>query len=187
MLTGDSEATARRIAAEVGHRRGDRRSPARPTRPAKSTSSRSRAARSPWSATASTTPPRSPRPMSESRSAPAPTSPSRPPTSCSCAPTRSTSPPRSRSAAVPCAKMHQNLGLGDRLQLARDPRRRRRLRTARLHRSPRDRCPLMSGSSVIVAVNAIALKRLRLPDEPDEPRPTGSPSAQRVAAPAADG
>jgi Cu2+-exporting ATPase len=45
----------------------------------------------------------------------------------------------------------------------------------------------MSGSSVIVALNAIALKRLRLPDEPDQPSATGSPSAQPLAAPATSG
>ena len=43
----------------------------------------------------------------------------------------------------------------------------------------------MSGSSIIVAVNAISLRRLRLPDEPDEPRATGSLSAQPRVAPAA--
>jgi len=39
----------------------------------------------------------------------------------------------------------------------------------------------MSGSSVIVALNAISLRRLRLPDEPDEtraaPRSTTQPGA----------
>jgi Cu2+-exporting ATPase len=45
----------------------------------------------------------------------------------------------------------------------------------------------MSGSSIIVAVNAIALRRLRLPDEPDEPRAAGRPSARRIAASAASG
>jgi Cu2+-exporting ATPase len=39
----------------------------------------------------------------------------------------------------------------------------------------------MSGSSVIVALNAISLRRLRLPDEPDEtpapPRATTQPGA----------
>ena len=43
----------------------------------------------------------------------------------------------------------------------------------------------MSGSSIIVAVNAISLRRLRLPDEPDEPRATGSLSTQPRVAPAA--
>ena len=33
LLTGDNAATARAVAAEVGHRRGDRRGPARPARP----------------------------------------------------------------------------------------------------------------------------------------------------------
>ena len=33
----------------------------------------------------------------------------------------------------------------------------------------------MSGSSFIVAVNALMLKRLRLPDQPGEPTPTTTP------------
>jgi Cu2+-exporting ATPase len=45
----------------------------------------------------------------------------------------------------------------------------------------------MSGSSVIVALNAISLRRLRLPDEVDEPPATRSPSARALAAPAATG
>jgi Cu2+-exporting ATPase len=45
----------------------------------------------------------------------------------------------------------------------------------------------MSGSSVIVAINAVALRRLRLPDEPDQPSATGNPSAQPLAAPASSG
>jgi Cu2+-exporting ATPase len=45
----------------------------------------------------------------------------------------------------------------------------------------------MSGSSVIVALNAIALRRLRLPDEPDQPPPTPDRARAPVAAPAASG
>jgi P-type Cu2+ transporter len=45
----------------------------------------------------------------------------------------------------------------------------------------------MSGSSIIVAVNAIALKRLRLPDEQIEPPAPREGSARPVAAPAASG
>ena len=43
----------------------------------------------------------------------------------------------------------------------------------------------MSGSSVIVALNAVALRRLRLPDEPDRPPATRNPSTRALAAPAA--
>jgi Cu2+-exporting ATPase len=43
----------------------------------------------------------------------------------------------------------------------------------------------MSCSSVIVAVNAVALRRLRLPDEPDTPPATRDPSTRAVAAPVA--
>jgi Cu2+-exporting ATPase len=60
--------------------------------------------RSRWSATASTMLRRWRRPMWGSRSAPAPTSLSRQPTSCSCAPIRSTSPPQLRSGAAPCGR-----------------------------------------------------------------------------------
>jgi Cu2+-exporting ATPase len=45
----------------------------------------------------------------------------------------------------------------------------------------------MSGSSVIVAVNAIALRRLGLPDEPHEPPVTRSPLRKAQAAPASSG
>ena len=62
------------------HRRGDRRGAAGRTRSTSSRGCRPRAASWPWSATASTTPPRSPRPTSGSRWAPAPTSRSRPAT-----------------------------------------------------------------------------------------------------------
>ncbi len=52
----------------------------------------------------STTHPRSPRPTSASRSVPAPTSPSRPPTSRSSAATFAPPPPRSGSRGRPCAR-----------------------------------------------------------------------------------
>jgi len=45
----------------------------------------------------------------------------------------------------------------------------------------------MSGSSVIVALNAIALRQLRLPDEPNEPPPTRGLAPQPLAAPAGSG
>ena len=82
MLTGDNEATARRIADQLGIDTviaevlpGDKAAKIAELQ-------HDGPAGWPWSATASTTPPRSPRPTSASRSAPAPTSPSRPPTSC---------------------------------------------------------------------------------------------------------
>jgi P-type Cu2+ transporter len=93
MLTGDNHQTAERIASELESRRcWPRCYP--PTRQPRSASSSSRAGRSRWSATASTARRRSPRPTSGSRSARAPMSRSRPPISCSCAPTRSTLRPR---------------------------------------------------------------------------------------------
>ncbi|HEX6712089.1 MAG TPA: heavy metal translocating P-type ATPase [Thermoleophilaceae bacterium] len=45
----------------------------------------------------------------------------------------------------------------------------------------------MSGSSVTVAVNAVALRRLRLPDESHEPPVTRNPSRKPQAAPAPSG
>ena len=79
LLTGDSEAAARRVAAEVGIERV--LAEVLPEEKAAEVGGCRRRARwSPWSATASTTRPRSPRPISGSRSAPARTSRSRPPT-----------------------------------------------------------------------------------------------------------
>ena len=75
-----------------------------PTSPPRSPACKKQAGASRWSATASTTPPPWPRPISASPSARAPTSPSRPPTSCSCAPTPSTSRPRCGSGGAPCAR-----------------------------------------------------------------------------------
>ena len=82
LLTGDHEAVAPGVAARGRHRRGRRRRRAccPPTRSTSSSGCRPRAGSSRWSATASTTPPRSPRPTSGSRWAPAPTSRSRPAT-----------------------------------------------------------------------------------------------------------
>ena len=81
LLTGDNEAR------RAGGRRGGRHRPTVDRRGAPRRQGRrgprgcrTRAASSPWSATASTTPPRSRRPTSGSRWAPAPTSPSRPAT-----------------------------------------------------------------------------------------------------------
>ena len=80
LLTGDNEAAARAVAAEVGIDDGRRRGAAgRQGRRGRS-GCRPRAGSSRWSATASTTPPRSPRPTSAWRWAPAPTSRSRPAT-----------------------------------------------------------------------------------------------------------
>jgi Cu2+-exporting ATPase len=45
----------------------------------------------------------------------------------------------------------------------------------------------MSVSSVIVALNAISLRRLRLPDEPGQPGALGNPSGQALPAPATRG
>ena len=83
MITGD----ARQVADAVGRRaRASTRCSPRccpRTRTAPSPTCRPGACRSPWSATASTTPRRWPAPTSASPSAPAPTSPSSPPASCS--------------------------------------------------------------------------------------------------------
>lgn len=53
--------------------------------------------------------------------------------------------------------------LGDRLQLARPPDRGGRVRAVGADPAPRVAAITMAGSSIIVAVNALALKRLRLP------------------------
>jgi P-type Cu2+ transporter len=45
----------------------------------------------------------------------------------------------------------------------------------------------MSGSSVIVALNAISLRRLRMPAKPDQPRRTGDSRPPPLAVPAASG
>jgi cation transport ATPase len=139
-----------------------------------------------WSATASTTPRRWPRPTSASRSAPAPTWPSRPPTSNWCAPTRWTSPPRSRSAASTLGKIRQNLGWAigyDSIALpiaagVFEP-------SLGLELRPEIAALSMSGSSFIVAVNALLLKRARLPAA-GPPPDTGAPPgrAARIAGPA---
>ena len=90
LLTGDSEETAeaRRRARSASSASSPRCCP--PTRPPRSSASRSPARSSPWSGTASTTPPPSPRQISGSQSARAPTSRSRPPISrwsrATCAP-----------------------------------------------------------------------------------------------------
>ena len=75
MLTGDNQATAAPHRRPARHRRGHRRGAARRQGGQGRRAPSERAARSRWSATASTTPPRWPRPMSASPSAPAPTSP----------------------------------------------------------------------------------------------------------------
>ena len=87
MLTGDNRVTAEAIAAWDSP--ATRLSPTSfpPTRSATCASCRTRAARSPWWATASMTPPPWRAPTWALPSAPAPTSPRRAPTWCSCAAT----------------------------------------------------------------------------------------------------
>ncbi len=104
LVTGDNETTARGRRGRGRHRRG--RSP-RSCRPARRTSSpacRPRAASWRWSATGSTTRPRSPRPTSAWRSAPAPTSRSRPRTSRSSPATCAPRPTRSACRARRCGR-----------------------------------------------------------------------------------
>src|SRR5712692_3511319 len=88
---------------------------------------------------------RSPRRTSESRSVLVLTWPSRPPTLCSCAQIRSTSPPLSRLASD-ASQGAPEPGLGGGLQLDRDSYRGRRLRTQLWTRSaPRNCSPLDVG------------------------------------------
>ena len=119
----------------------------------------------PWSVTASTTLRRSRRRMSGSRSAPARTSRWRPPTSSSCAPIRSTLPPRSRSAAERSARCARTSAGPSATTSSRCRSRRACSSRSGSTLRPEIGAIAMSGSSVIVALNALALKRLHL-DEP---------------------
>ncbi len=107
-----SPATTRRPRAPSPPRSASTRSSPRscpPTRPTSSAACRPRAASSRWSATASTTRPRSPRPTSAWRSAPAPTSRSRPPTSRSSPATCAPPPTRSACSRATLRTIKQNL------------------------------------------------------------------------------
>ena len=150
--------------SRAGHADGSGRAGRHQDRAPRSTSSEPRTARSPWSATASTRRPRSPEPTSESPSAPAPTRPSRPPTSCSCV-TRLTSPPPSRSAAAHCERCHQDLGWAVGYNSLAIPIAAGVFEPLGFVLRPEVGVVSTSASGAIVAVNAIALKRLQLPDQ----------------------
>ena len=185
MLSGDSQATAERVAAELGI--DEVIAEVLPAdKAAKVTElQQARAARSRWSATASTTRPRSPRPTSASPSAPAPTSRSRPPTSCSCARTRSTSPPPSPSAAAPCARCTRTCGWAVGYNSLALPVAAGVFEPLGFVLRPEVGAISMAGSSIIVALNAVALKRLRLPDraQRDQTPPAAGTSERRDHAP----
>ena len=155
----DRRARRRRARHRRGHRRGAARRQGRQGQGA----AERKAARSRWSATASTTRRRSPRPTSASPSAPAPTSPSRPPTSCSMR-----SDPLDVATAITISrgtkrKMHQNLAWAVGYNSLALPVAAGVFEPLGFVLRPEVGAISMAGSSIIVALNAVALKRLRLP------------------------
>jgi P-type Cu2+ transporter len=84
-------------------------------------------------------------------------------------------------------KMHQNLGWAIAYKASRVPIAAGVFQPLHFTLSPQAAAATMSGSSLIVAVNAIALKRLRLPGQADTPRyasgNTNHPTTERAGTP----
>ncbi len=169
MITGDARAVAEAVAADLGFRPASTRcSPrcCRPTRTARSPTCRRAAYRWRWSVTASTTRRRWPAPTSASRSAPAPTSRSSRPAWCWRPPTRAGSPAVIRLSRASYRKMVQNLAWAAGYNVVAIPLAAGVFAWAGLTLSPAIGAVLMSASTIVVALNAQLLRRVKLTPDP---------------------